>query len=93
VGPGDVGLTPAPPEAIAAGSPDQNAATTRAILEGQSGPARGLALFNAGAAIYAAGRATTLAEGVQVAGEALDSGAARRTTEAFVARTRELAGA
>ena len=51
-------------------------AITRAILAGEAGPARDLAVLNAGAAIYAGGRADSIADGVRVAQEAIDSGAA-----------------
>src|SRR3954464_12052848 len=57
VQPGDVGLAVTPPESVSGGTPEDNAATTRAILGGEQGPARDLALLNAGAAIYAAGAA------------------------------------
>ena len=73
------------------GSPEVNAATTRAILAGEPGPARGLALLNAGAAIYAAGVADSLREGVDAAREAVDSGAALRTTDAYLELSRQLA--
>src|ERR687894_379681 len=57
VSPGECGLPEAPPEAVGGGRPEDNAATTRAILAGEHGPQRDLALLNAGAAIYAGGRA------------------------------------
>jgi anthranilate phosphoribosyltransferase len=88
IAPGDVGLAEAPPEAVAGGTPEQNAATTRAILAGEPGPERDLAVLNAGAAIYAAGRAESIADGVGVAQEAVDSGAAARTLEAYVSLSR-----
>jgi anthranilate phosphoribosyltransferase len=90
VGPEDVGLAVSPPDAVAGGTPDVNAATTRAILAGKDGPPRDLALLNAGAAIYAAARADTLAEGVEAAREAIDSGAALRTTESYLELSRRL---
>ena len=92
VSPGELGLERAAPEAVAGGSPAENASVTVEILEGRAGPPRDLAVLNAGAAIYASGRADSLADGVAIAGEAIDSGAARATLERFVARTRELAG-
>ena len=55
VAPQDVGLEVSPRDAVTGGSPEVNAATTRAILAGEPGAARDLALLNAGAAIYAAG--------------------------------------
>jgi anthranilate phosphoribosyltransferase len=87
----ELGLTPAEPEAIPGGDPEQNADTTRSILAGQAGPARELAVLNAGAAIYAGGGAGSLSAGVQAAARAIDSGAATATLENFVAATRELA--
>jgi len=92
VRPEDVGLTTsADPDATAGGSPEDNAATTRAIFGGEQGPRRDIAVFNAGAAIYAAGAADDLAAGVAAAQAAIDDGAATRTLDALVARTRELA--
>jgi anthranilate phosphoribosyltransferase len=87
VSPGDCGLPEAPPDAVAGGTPDANAATTRAILAGEPGPQRDLALLNAGAAIYAGGRAGSIADGVGAAAEAVDSGAAQRTLDAYVELT------
>jgi anthranilate phosphoribosyltransferase len=91
VAPQDVGLEPSAPEAVTGGTPGVNAATTRAILGGEPGAARGLALFNAGAAIYAAGLADSMREGVEAAREAVDSGAALRTTDAYLELSRQLA--
>ncbi len=92
VRPEDVGLaTSSDPDATAGGSPQDNAATTRAILGGERGPRRDIAVFNAGAAIYAAGDADDLAAGVAAAQAAIDDGAATRTLDALVARTQELA--
>ena len=87
----DVGLELTAPDAVTGGTPEANAATTRAILAGEPGPARGLALMNAGAAIYAAGLADSLSEGVEAAREAVDSGAALRTTDAYLELSRQLA--
>jgi anthranilate phosphoribosyltransferase len=89
--PEEVSLPPAPAEAIPGGDPQANAETTRRIFAGEAGPPRDLAALNAGAAIYAAGGAATLAEGVRRAEAAIDSGAATAALERFVARTRELA--
>ncbi len=91
VSPQEVGLSPAPPEAVPGGDPDQNARTTRSIMAGEPGAARDLAVLNAGAAIYAGGGAPTLADGVRSAEAAIESGAAADALERFVVRTRELA--
>jgi anthranilate phosphoribosyltransferase len=89
----DLGLEPAPLEAVPGGEPDENAAVVRTVLEGEPGPAREVSVLNAGAAIYVAGGASDLAEGVGKASEAIDSGAARNVLERLVARSRELSGA
>jgi anthranilate phosphoribosyltransferase len=89
--PEDVGLERVPGDQIPGGTPEQNAATTRAIFAGEPGAARDLAVLNAGAAIYAGGRVETLAEGVRAAIEAIDGGSAAGALERFVRCTRELA--
>ena len=92
VTPEDLGVERAPIDAIAFGAPDQNARVTRAVLSGaDTGPALSLTLANAGAAVYAAGRADTLEAGVRAAGDAVESGAANDVMERFVSRTQELA--
>jgi anthranilate phosphoribosyltransferase len=88
VAPGDVGLSTGAPDALDGGTPERNAQVTRAIFAGAPGPERDVALFNAGAAIYAGGRAGTLADGVRLAAEAVDSGAVTRTLDAYVEATR-----
>ncbi|MDX6697217.1 MAG: anthranilate phosphoribosyltransferase [Solirubrobacteraceae bacterium] len=87
VEPADVGLETSTPESVAGGTPAQNAATTRRILAGEPGAPRDLAVFNAGAAIYAAGVAESLADGVRAAQAAIDDGRAQRALDAFVERT------
>jgi anthranilate phosphoribosyltransferase len=91
VAPQDVGLDTTTPDAVVGGPPEVNAQTTRAILGGEPGPRRDLALLNAGAAIYAGGKAGTLSDGIDAAREAIDSGAALRTTEAYLDLSRKLA--
>jgi anthranilate phosphoribosyltransferase len=93
VEPDDVGLDTAGLGAVAGGTPDQNAAVTRAILAGEAGPPRELAVLNAAAAIYACGRADSLDAGARAAEAAIDDGAAAAALERFVARTGELAPA
>jgi anthranilate phosphoribosyltransferase len=87
----DVGLAATTTDTVTGGTPEANAQTTRAILEGESGPRRDLALLNAGAAIYAGARSDSLREGVDAAREAVDSGAALRTTDAYLDLSRQLA--
>ncbi|MGB0871757.1 MAG: anthranilate phosphoribosyltransferase [Solirubrobacterales bacterium] len=92
VTPEDLGLESVEPGRFSAGTPDENAATTRAILDGAAGPDRTLTIINAAAAIYVGEKAGSLAEGVQLAQQSLDSGAARDKLDVFVKRSNELAG-
>lgn len=91
VEPGEFGLRPSQLEQVAGGSPEENAAVTRAVLTGEHGPRRDLVLLNAGAAIYVGGLAATLGEGVEKAAIAIDGGAARELLDRLVATTTELA--
>ncbi|HET6830271.1 MAG TPA: anthranilate phosphoribosyltransferase [Solirubrobacterales bacterium] len=85
VEPGEAGIDEAGIEAIAGGEPEDNAATARAILAGESSPAADIALLNAGAAIYVGGGAGDLAAGVDAARAAIDSGAAATVLRDLVA--------
>ena len=76
-------------DAMAGGDPGENAAITRAILDGQTGPRRDVVLLNAAAALVACGKAGDLAAGIGLAEAAIDSGAAMDKLEALVAYTRE----
>jgi anthranilate phosphoribosyltransferase len=91
--PDQLGLREAPVGALAGGSVDDNVRITRGILSGESGPRRDAAVLNAGAGIYAANGADSIAEGVTLAAEAVDSGRARRCLEELVALTQDLAQA
>jgi anthranilate phosphoribosyltransferase len=90
VEPGEVGLAAAELGDVAGGSPEENAAASRAVLGGEGGPRRDLVLLNAGAAIYVGGRAESLAQGVGMAAESVDSGAAGELLDRLVAATAEL---
>jgi len=85
--PGDLGIEQTGEPAPEGGTPEHNADLTRAVLAGAPGPARDLALINAGAAIYAAGAAPSLLAGVELARRAVDDGRAARALERFVAAT------
>jgi anthranilate phosphoribosyltransferase len=91
VEPEDVGLARAAYEEVAGGPPDVNAETARRIFAGQRGPARDLAALNAGAAIYAAGRADDLERGVRAAEAAIDDGGAAAALDRLVELTGKLA--
>ena len=89
----DFDLETAPLETVAGGTPAANAAVIRGVLaEERLGPARDVALLNAGATIFVAGKAGDLAGGVERAREAVDSGEAARVLARLVEMTRELGG-
>lgn len=71
-------------ELLRGGSLEQNAAIARAVLGGVKGPHRDIVLVNSAAALMAAGRASTIEEGMQVAAASIDSGAARAKLTAFI---------
>jgi anthranilate phosphoribosyltransferase len=89
--PGDVGLELAGEDGYEGGTPEENAAVTRAILAGEPGPRADLALINAGAAIYAAGVAETLAEGVAAARAAIEDGSGQSALERYLEASRKYA--
>jgi anthranilate phosphoribosyltransferase len=90
--PEEAGLERAPLEAIRGGSAEENAGLIRAILSGEKGPRRDMALLNAAGALVAAGRARDFREGVQKAAQAVDSGAARTRLNLLVEYSRDMAG-
>ena len=87
--PEEVGLDRHPAEALVGGSPADNAVITRLLLQGQGTAAqRDIVAFNAGAALYLAGRADSIAGGVQLALQLLASGTAWTLLERYAAHTR-----
>jgi anthranilate phosphoribosyltransferase len=91
VTPEQLGLAPTPLAALKANSPEASLALVRSALAG-TGPGTAMVALNAGAALYVAGRAASLEEGVGAAGEILRTGAALKRLEAFAALTQALAG-
>ncbi|MFP5478554.1 MAG: anthranilate phosphoribosyltransferase [Alphaproteobacteria bacterium] len=81
--PEDAGLAPHPFEAIMGGTPAENAVALRALLDGAPGAYRDAVLMNAAAALVVADKAGTLAEGVALARESIDSGAAKAKVDAL----------
>jgi anthranilate phosphoribosyltransferase len=75
--PGEMGIALTDINRIAGGSPEENAATVTAVLAGEEGPARDVVVLNAAAAILVGGGAEDLSGAIEMAGEAIDSGAAR----------------
>ncbi len=83
IAPEDAGLPVHPFEAILGGSPAENGAALRALLDGAPGAYRDSVLFNAAAALVVADRVSSLPEGVEMARESIDSGAAKRKVQAL----------
>jgi anthranilate phosphoribosyltransferase len=84
IGPADAGLATASLDLLQGGSTAaENAAILEAILLGESGPKRDIVLLNAAAALVVAGIAENLRNGVERAGDAIDSGAAKKTLTAL----------
>ena len=90
--PADLGVDQAPIAAVAGGTPTENAADLRGIVDGSvTGPKRDLILANAGAAIYVAGEVDSLSAGVDRAAAAIDDGSAAAKLEALCAESTESA--
>lgn len=87
VHPEDFALPVHPFEAIIGGSPEDNAAAFRALLDGETGAYRDAVLLNASAALNIAGKAASLSEGVEMARESIDSGAAKDRLQRMAAIT------
>jgi anthranilate phosphoribosyltransferase len=82
--PSDVGLPKAAHGALKGGSAADNAGIVRRVLDGETGAARDVVVLNAGAALFVAGRAASVREGMGRAAAAIDSGAARETLARLV---------
>ena len=83
--PEDFGLPMASNRALRVDTPEQSLAVLRGVLDNQAGAARDIVMLNAGAALYAANVAGSIAEGIERAREALASGAAKAKLAQFVA--------
>lgn len=84
IAPEDFGMERCLKEDLRGGTPEENAAITRAILDGEKGHKRNAVLLNAGASLYLGGKADSFANGVELAAEIIDSGAATKTLERMI---------
>lgn len=82
--PEDVGLRRAPLSEILGGDLATNVAITKAVLQGERGPKRDVVVLNAAAGLYAGGVVDSIAAGVPLAEESIDTGKAFATMEAMV---------
>lgn len=85
IAPEDAGLPRHPIAAIRGGDPAHNAAALRSLLKGQGGAYRDAVLLNAAAALVLAGRAAALPEAAALTAQALDTGAADRLLDRWIA--------
>jgi anthranilate phosphoribosyltransferase len=85
--PSDFGFSVGKAEDLRGGDAKDNAVITTEILKGRKGPCRDIVLMNAAAALVAAGRASDFKEGIRLAAESIDSGAALKKLEQLKAFT------
>lgn len=85
--PDEAGVATVPVDDLPGGDAADNARIARGILAGESGPGRDIVVLNAGAGLYVAGRAGSIADGVALARSAIDDGAAQAVLDRVVART------
>jgi len=93
IDPLEFGLPRCDPNELRGGFPEENAAAIRAVFAGEDGGRRSAILLNAAGAIAAGGHADDLREGLQLAREAVDSGAAATRLDELIAFTRSEEGA
>jgi anthranilate phosphoribosyltransferase len=89
IAPEDFGLKRSPIESVKVGSPEESLTVVRRVLGGEPGPASDFVALNAGAALYAADRADTLAQGVEQARELLAEGKGLERMERYVEQSRQ----
>jgi len=85
--PEPLGLKKCRLEDLRDGNAEASAAIVRGVLRGDKGPARDVVLLNSGAALYVSGTAATIAEGLRLAAESIDSGKARQKLEQLIQMT------
>ena len=89
--PEQFGYTRCSKEDLAGGTPAENAEITKAIVNGtEKGPKRQAVCMNAGAALYIAGKAKTIEDGVKMAENLIDSGAAAAKLAEFIKLSNEI---
>jgi anthranilate phosphoribosyltransferase len=81
ISPEELGFEKAQKDDLTGGSPEDNARIITEILEGKKGPKRDIVIMNAAAALIAGNKARDFTEGIKLASESLDSGAARKKLE------------
>jgi len=92
IGPEQFGLKKSDASELGVKDAEQSLAIVKGVLGNKAGPARDIVQLNAGAAIYVAGLAPTLEEGIKKAGEVIASGEALKRLESLVTLSQSLAG-
>ena len=87
--PDDFGLNRCEKSDLVGGTPEENAQIVHDILNGQKGPKRDAVLLNAGASLMIGGKADTLAEGIALAADLIDSGKAMQTLKTMITVSNE----
>ena len=87
ISPEDFGMVRCSKEDLVGGNPRENAEITLSILNGQKGPKRNAVVLNSAAALYVAGKADSIKDGVRLASEIIDSGRAKKQLEKFIEYT------
>jgi len=82
--PSDFGVSKASPDELRGGDAVQNAGIIRHVFSGQRGAHRDVVVFNAGAALFVAGKVSSVDDGIRAAEAAIESGAASATLAAMV---------
>ena len=88
--PEQFGFEPCDKSELVGGTPEENAAITIEILDGATGAKRNAVMLNAGAGLYIGGAADSLEAGIKLAGELIDSGAAKAKLDDFVRYSNEV---
>ena len=86
----DSGLPRTPIEAIKGGTKEENAATMRRLFQGEAGPIRDVVLLNSGAVLLVGDQVKTVRQGIELAAQTIDNGAALGKLDALVALSQRL---
>ena len=89
INPGDAGIPLASLDDLRGGSPEENAQAIRALFSGATGPFRDIVLLNGAGALLVAGKVGALKDGVAMAADSIDSGAAQAALDKMVEITNQ----
>ena len=91
--PEDFGMAMASHRALRVETPEESQAVLRGVLNNEAGAARDIVILNAGAALYAANVTTSIKDGIALARQVIESGAAKQKLEQFIAFTQKTGSA